>query len=81
MNVRIKRYDKPKYDNGAVVVEELFYTDVLNFIVVSGGAGARHIEEIGDGLFMDPYHEYLEIKFEDGSKATFRNSYVDMFNA
>lgn len=78
MNVKIKRYDKPKYDKEAVKVEELFYNGVVSFLVVSG-AGARQIEAQTDELSEDPYHEYLVIMFEDGTTATFRNSYVDMF--
>lgn len=78
MKVKIKRYDKPKYFKEAVKVEELFYNGVVSFNVVSG-AGARQVEAQTDGLFVDPLHEYLIIKFEDGTTATFRNSYVDMF--
>lgn len=53
MNVKIKRYDKPKYVKEAVKVEELFYNGVVSFYVVSG-AGARQVEAQTDDLLLIP---------------------------
>lgn len=54
------------------------YTGVESFSIVSG-EDAREIEEHTDGSCIDEYHEYLVLKFTDGTESTFRNSHVNMY--
>lgn len=72
-------YDKVKYgrefdDN----VIEWIYTNVISFDIIQGGVEAKDIEKEMTQDY-DVYSEYLVLHFEDGSQATFRYSYVDMF--
>lgn len=72
-------YDKSKYgrefdDN----VIEWIYTNVISFDIIQGGEEAKYIEKEMYPDF-DEYNEYLILHFSDGSQATFKYSYVDMF--
>lgn len=72
-------YDKSKYgrefdDN----VIEWIYTNVISFDIIQGGEEAKDIEKEMTPDY-DVYSEYLVLHFEDGSQATFRYTYVDMF--
>ena len=58
--------------------KEITYTDLKNWSIVDG-EDATEIENHTDGSCIDEYHEYLVLRFVDGSEATFRNSHVDMF--
>lgn len=57
---------------------EFIYTDVTSFDIIDRGQEAKDIEK---EMFpdFDEYGEYLILHFNDGSQATFRYSYVDMF--
>ena len=59
-------------------VKEWTYTDVSSFVIISHGQEAKDIEKEMYPDY-DPYNEYLILHFSDGSQATFRYSYVDMF--
>lgn len=74
--VTIEITDRPKYEKGAVVVDEIRYTDVEGFEVISGDRSAE-IEQMID---IDDNHEYLRIYMKDGETATFRNSYAILYN-
>jgi len=72
-------YDTPKNgrDFDANIIEQI-YKDVVSFVIIQGGQEAKEIEKkmLPE---HDDYNEYLILHFKDGSKATFRYSYVDMF--
>lgn len=54
------------------------YDGVKSFSIVNG-EDAVEIEEHTDGSCIDEYHEYLVLKFTDGTESTFRNSHVNMY--
>ena len=58
--------------------KEITYTGLKNWSIVDG-EDATEIENYTDGSCIDEYHEYLVLRFVDGSEATFRNTHVDMF--
>lgn len=78
MNVKVKVYNGVKYDVTSEKVAEVEYNNIRGFEVVTG----ERATEIGletDEASRDEYNEYLVITLEDGEKATFCNSHVDMF--
>lgn len=72
-------YDETKYgrDFDCDVIEWI-YTDVISFDIIQGGQEAKEFEKEMAPDY-DIYSEYLVLHFKDGSQATFRYSYVDMF--
>lgn len=54
------------------------YDGLVNWEIVTGD-DATEIGLTTDEASRDPFNEYLVLHFEDGSEATFRNSFVDMF--
>ena len=77
MRVKVKVYDRCKYDPQSEKVGEAFYN--INFFKIISGSEAKKIEAESDGSCIDDYHEYLVLDLEDGDTATFRNNYVDLF--
>lgn len=77
--VEVKVYDMCKYKKEAQVSNTVTYTGVQSFEVIPNSGRARDIESLTDGSCIDPYHEYVEIHFTDGTTSTFRNSFVDLF--
>lgn len=78
MNVKVKVYDKCKYEKDSKKVAEVEYCNIQGFEVVTG----KRATEIGnetDESSRDNYNEYLIITLENGEISTFRNSYVDLF--
>lgn len=76
----LKIYDRCKYDPSSEKKEALELDGVEGFKVITG----KEAEEIGAEMICnigsaDPYNEYLRICFENGEIATYRNSFVDLF--
>ena len=80
MEVRVKVYDKAKYEADSVKVAQVEYDNVKGVRVVGGlNPMVQEIEECTDMSGIDDYHEYAIVEFYNGETATFRNSYVDIF--
>lgn len=84
--VRLLIYNINKFSDHNTVEEveedmkEVKYTGLTAWDIVSGGDEALDIEmNTCEYTPMDENHEYLVLHFNDGTKATYRNSYVDMF--
>lgn len=83
VSVEVEVYNVCKYTAKKGELEEfktVRYDGVTEWAIITG-EDAEEIERETDGSCIDDFHEYLEIHFEDGETATFRNSYVDMFRA
>lgn len=78
VKVDVEIHNTCKYEKGSEVVAMARYNNLVNWEIVNG-EDAKEIEAESDGSMIDDYHEYLVLHLEDGSEATFRNSYVDMF--
>jgi hypothetical protein len=77
--VKVILYENNKYTSKDLGEEhEVNYTGLKQWSIVNGEE-AIEIEELTDGSCIDDLHEYLVLEFVDGSTATFRNSYTDMF--
>lgn len=70
------KYTNKKNELGEETVVK--YAGVKSYSIIECGKEAEAIESIVDASGVDPYHEYLVLHFENGTTATFRNSYVDM---
>lgn len=78
--VKLDVYEQCKYTASAEVFDnakEVEY-EIENWEIVSD-EDAVEIENETDNSCIDDFHEYLVLHLTDGSTATFRNSYVDMF--
>lgn len=79
MKVTMMVYENNKYfDNSLLIEARQIEYEIESFRVISGEE-ARQIESETDGSCIDPYHEYLELTFANGTTGTFRNSFVDLF--
>lgn len=78
MTVKVKIYDKVKFDKTSEKVAEVEY-EIEGFKIICGGAEAEEIEAQTDSNSVDDFHEYLVLDIGNGETSTFRNSYVDMF--
>ena len=76
--VKLYIYENSKYTGNIGEEKEVNYTGLKSWSVVDG-EDAKAIENETDGSCIDENHEYLVLNFVDGTTATFRNSYVDMF--
>ena len=70
----VEVYDKVRYERGAKVIHTNIYKDVRKFEVVTEAQLGMDVSDV-----KDPYGEYLVLTMVDGSTATYRNSYVDLF--
>lgn len=77
-NAEIEIYDSCKYSQNSRRVNIVKYNNIVNWELVTG-KDAAELEAETDGSCIDDYHEYLVLNLADGTQATFRNSYVDMF--
>lgn len=78
--VKVIMYKGLKYEvNNGEEGEEINYKGVTSWDIIEGGSEAEELEAETDGTYLDEYHEYLVLHFEDGTQATFRNSHVVMF--
>lgn len=78
MNIKLKFYDGVKYNLESEKIAEIEYNNIRGYKVVTGNK-ATQIGLETDENSRDEYNEYLIITLENGDKATFRNSHVDMF--
>lgn len=81
ITVEVEIYDECKYTASEEVFEnstKVRYDGVISWEIVNGYE-ATQIGLETDENSRDDHNEYLVLHFEDGSEATFRNSYVDMF--
>lgn len=82
-NATLYVYDEVKYTASKEVFEnahEVKYENLINWEIISKeDAIELDNEYINAGEAPDWAHEYLVLNFKDGSKATFRNSYCDLF--
>jgi hypothetical protein len=77
--VKVILFENNKYTSKDLGKEyEVNYTGLKQWSIVNGEE-AEEIESETDGSCIDDLHEYLVLEFVDGSTATFRNSYTDMF--
>ena len=76
MRVYVKIYDSVKYDVQSKCTERVTY-DILRFEVVQSEKLSEEFKE--SGIDKDPYDEYLILYLENDERATYRNSYVDLF--
>ena len=74
MKVKVKVYDRIKYDEKSKKVAEASY-EIEGFEILNGEQ--IDIESFGNDI--DEHDEYLVLHLADGNTSTFRNSYVDMF--
>lgn len=81
ITVEIEMYDECKYTANKEVFDNSRrsrFDGVVSWEIVTG-YDATQIGLETDKNSRDDNNEYLVLHFEEGSKATFRNSYVDMF--
>lgn len=74
----VEIYDECKYTYDGDESLKMKYDDVESWEVLSG-TEAEAFEKTIDEECIDDYHEYLILYRKDGSTASFRNSYVDLF--
>ena len=77
MKVKVKVYDRCKYDKESKKIAEVKY-DVVDY-KVEYGEEATKIGEQTDENSRDEYNEYLVLYLADCNTSTFCNSHVDLF--
>lgn len=74
--VKIYSFNANKYTGNITEEDELKFTGINAWDIIEGGKEAEEIE--AESKMLDDNHEYLVLHFINGTKMTFRNSYVDM---
>lgn len=77
-NAELELFDSCKYKQNSNSYTRVKYNNIVNWEIVTGDDAAE-LEAETDGSCIDDLHEYLVLHFADGTQATFRNSYTDMF--
>lgn len=80
-DAKVEIYNEMKYcaseedfkNTTKVIVHDVIFWEMVD------GEDALELESHTDGSCIDDYHEYFVLHSEDGSTATFRNSYADFF--
>jgi hypothetical protein len=77
MRLKVKIYDRIKYNPESKKTAEIEYFDALNMEVkkIPDSEMMKHTDKGA----LDEYHEYCIIYLPEGLTATFRNSHVDVF--
>ena len=78
MKFIVKIFEGMKYTSKEDAETTVIYDDVKDWRVLQGQE-AEKLEEIIEEKNWDEYHEYLQLTFEDGRIATFRNSHAELF--
>lgn len=80
-DAKVDIYENVKYDATAETFENCTRVIIHGVIFweMVDGEDALEIERHTDGSCVDDYHEYFVLHRDDGSTATFRNSYADFF--
>lgn len=75
-------YPCPKYGASMAAIEagKKVWVKGIEHWEVYSGREARELEAIERIADKDDNHEYLVLAFQDGTRSTYRNSYVDMFS-
>lgn len=76
-HVELTVFNVPRFQAKRNEGKTVYYTGLTSWDIISGGEEAKAIEMFTNDI--DDNHEYLVLHFEDGSMATFRNSYVDLW--
>ena len=76
MNIKVKIYDKSKYQPECERIGEVEYNNIKGFEIKT--IDDEEIYKMGFDE-VDEYREYCIITFADGKTATFRNSHIDVF--
>lgn len=78
MRVKVKIYNGSKYDMNSEKAAEHIYDRIKE--VITKEIPAPIMYDLGFDT-VDPHDEYTILKFENGSTATFRTSFTDVFRA
>ena len=81
VKVKVKVYDRCKYDPESKKVGELFY-EIVEYRIELTCDTTKYKRNCGDVFMIDTdgiYREVLVLFLSNGETATFYNSYVDLF--
>lgn len=82
MRVLLRVYENSKYDPAEPKPIDVCYKGVASIRLVEPKKSPKEVREIEkrtDGHGIDPAHQYLILRFDDGLESTFGNSRVELF--